>query len=295
MRRKARRYQYGAYIKGTGTRLKGMVSVAEIPLYLTGGMGQHMTMVKLFIEPQPKLCTEFFVWASNGAEKSCQRRRRKRGLRKGKRRSRECHSRRSASRPAPAPKPPNLRKVLHRRRPERWLMKTAFQFSTKDCKQFKKVLKLSCLCVIPFGERKCKNCFLKDQSYKHCRVKWLRLHLRARQLGFPDAMAFDSSFDRYFEREILPGNVVYERAILRGSEPFRWIDPLTEFEHLRIMENHPRQNTTYHGCKIEPVNRERCPFCRKSWVTPQKPVCRRRACGRACKTALGWDNLDSPK
>jgi len=289
LRRKARRYQYGAYLKGTGTRLKGKVSVAEIPLYLAGGMGQHMTMVKLSFEKVPKLCTDFFVWASNGAEKSCQRRRRKRGLRKGRRRSRECHSRRTViPPPAPQSKPPNLRRVSHRRRPERWLMKAAFNFSTKDCKQIKKVLKMTCACV-PFEERKCRGCFLKDQSYKHCRVKWLRLHLRARQLGFPDSVAFDSSFDRYFLREILPGDVVYERAILRGSEPFRWLDPITEFEHLRIMENHPRQNTTYRGCKTKPPVRERCPFCGKSWVKPSRPVCQNKTCGRACKAALGWE------
>jgi hypothetical protein len=66
--------------------------------------------------------------ASKGAEKSCLRtRRRKRGLRKGKRRSRECHSRRSA--PAATSSPNIDRSIKHKVRMLDWNKAVADRFS----------------------------------------------------------------------------------------------------------------------------------------------------------------------
>jgi hypothetical protein len=81
-------------------------------------------------------CPEVFVssgcrWASEGAEKSCRRsRRRKRGLRKGKRRSRGCHPRRSVQPPATVSPAPSSRKINHIGRKYIWAVKASNKRST---------------------------------------------------------------------------------------------------------------------------------------------------------------------
>jgi len=293
LRRKARRYQFGAYIKGTGTRLRGLVSVAEIPwCRVSKASGEPATLLTVLFADRPSLEVRFPVRASNGAEKSCRgKRRRKRGLRKGKRRSRECHSRRTVSDRQALPKPPNLRKVLHRRRPEAWLVKSVELFH-RQCSVYSRFYGPCPVCMkssTNVGNAKCKRCAHKKKMRQYLLAKWTRLHNRSRELGFPDSVAFDSSFGRYLRREFQEDGLVYERSILRGTFPFRWIDPIGVSGEELILPSRPE--TVIKKKTLVTKSRRRredgtpsikCPYC-GNVVYQTRPVCQRRSCGRVCR------------
>lgn len=297
MRRKARRYQYGAYLKGIGTRLRGKVSVAEIywGRIVKSSIVEIAPMVR-FVGSK-ELSQRHHVRASNGAEKSCRTRRKARGLRRGKCRARGRHPREPPP-SATAPKPPNLRKVLHRRRPEAWLVENSCTFNQK-CKVYAKSrdwpchnIREPCMhrvqdCPCPCF---CKACRSKRKLRSYLSAKWARLHERSRQLGFPDSMAFDSSFPRYMRREFPPDvGLVYERSILRGSFPFRWIDPIGLHGEELILPDPPERTVRKKTLTARPRHRRedttpsiKCPYCGNR-VFQTRPVCQKRSCGRSCR------------
>jgi hypothetical protein len=302
LRRKARRYQYGAYLKGIGTRLRERVSVVEIRW---GRVVKSPT--DSFIAPfvhsvdQRTYVNRSHVRAGNGAEKSCRTRRKQRGLRRGKCRARGRHPREPPPTATNA-KPPNLRKVKHRRRPEAWLVENSYTFHQK-CKVFAKSRDWPCQrirdmtmhhiegCSCPCF---CKACQTKKKMNLYLSAKWLRLHERSRQLGFPDSMAFDSSFSRYMQREFpADEGLVYERSILRGSFPFRWIDPIGDRGEELILPQKPDRVVKKKTLTARPRHRRedatpsiKCPYCGNR-VFQTRPVCQKRSCGRSCREFFG--------
>lgn len=223
MRRKRRRNTSGANKKGMWFRWSEKLTV-RVGSRLGNQRPIHLAMK-----------------ADHGAEKSLLTKRRRRGLRKGKRRSRGCQPR-EPPQPATAVKPPNLRLVTHRRRPMAWLMKVTYTFSQK-CTVYVGSKDWPCYCTKTFDALRCvtsktfscKSCRTRKKMKEYLLVKWTRLHNRANELGFPHSIAFDSTFFRYLRREFGTDGVVYERSILRGSFPFRWIDPIGESGEELIM------------------------------------------------------------
>lgn len=148
-----------------------------------------------FLEPRAAGFSTI-VHASNGAEKSFRSpRRRKRGLRIGKRRSRGRHPRRSADVRQPFPKPPSARKVNHRRRTDDWLVRASQGFR-KDLEKYVQVTKR-----IESGNRSIPLLSLKKRVKLRCIAKWGRLHKHACECGFPPKLAFDTSFWGYLSKE----------------------------------------------------------------------------------------------
>lgn len=255
-RRYLRRNYIGAVTKECSTRTKGHFSVGEnLPKYSVnstsllvceipsriprrrGAFGHELYfgMKELreatWMNPMPGFVLNHDqVCASNGAEKSCRPRRRKRGLRKGKRRSRGRHPRRSADLAASVPKPPSMRKVNHRRRPERWLILASERLRV-DAKKFVNLSGKS------YYGKKRKRC-----QKLHCLAKWSRLQRRATELGFPPKMAFDTSFFRWLNREFprKGWSEVDEHALLFTKQPFTYFDPPGPFSP-------PESTITYNG------------------------------------------------
>ena len=149
-------------------------------------------------------CPEVFVrsgtrWASEGAEKSCRRsRRRKRGLRKGKRRSRGCQPRRSASLPATVPKALHSRKINHSGRKYLWSVKASNRLRV-DCEKLNKFPRGE----LPDGHPAAEPRYRMKQ---HCLAKWTRLHKQATKAGIPPVAAFHSDFWKYLMVETSRGN-----------------------------------------------------------------------------------------
>lgn len=138
------------------------------------------------------------VYSVKGAEKSCRTRRRKRGLRKGKRRSRGCQPRRTAARPANVSKTPSSRKVNHSGRKFLWAVKASNRFR-KDCERLNKFPRGHLSEYHPAREP-------RRRMREHCEVKWARLHSRATACGIPPVAAFHSSFWKYLMVETARGN-----------------------------------------------------------------------------------------
>jgi hypothetical protein len=183
--------------------------------------------LRFWVEVTPHVHVDFhevFVnmgFATEGAEKSCLRtRRRKRGLRRGKRRSRGRHPRRSETPPARPSKPPNMRKVLHRRRPERWLI-VASERLRADAKKFVQLK----------GDSYWSSRRRRSQK-KYCMVKWRRLHIRATELGFPPKLSFDTSFFKWLNKEFPREgkSEIDEHALLFTKQPFTYFDPPEQFD-----------------------------------------------------------------
>lgn len=270
MRRKRRRNISGASKKGIWFRW------SEKPTVRVGSG---------ILNPCP---THLAMKAKHGAEKSRPTRRKARGLRRGKCRARERHSREPPP-SATKPKPPNLRKVQHRRRPEAWLVENSYTFNQK-CKVYVSISRVKCN---KHGETysgvKCTLCPTKKKMKMYLLVKWQQLHERSRQLGFPDSMAFDSTFYRYLRREFQEDGIVYERSILRGTFPFRWIDPIGLSGESLILPDRPERVDTKKTVSARPRRRRddttpsiKCPYCGNR-VFQTRPVCQKRSCGRSCR------------
>lgn len=138
LRRKSRAYRFGlSYCSGTRRNYKSPVKedvlysdwLAKLRLVRIDGFGfgGEFTLKIGFKLSQPQVlaCGRL---ASEGAEKSCRsKRRRKRGLRRGKSRSRGRHPRRSSPQAATVPKS-SLRAVLHHLRMLDWNKRVADNF-----------------------------------------------------------------------------------------------------------------------------------------------------------------------
>jgi len=261
--RKVRRYLLGATQKATRLRWIGQFTVRVM------GVSQ-VTSTRPVREK-----------SQHGAEKSRLTRRRKRGLRKGKVRSRVRQTRRSLPNRQPIPKTPSLRLVNHRRRTERWLVK-ASESLRKDLEVYVRLSRKPGDYVSPVhpGKRKVKL---------HCMAKWQRLHMRASQLGFPPKMAFDSSFFRYLSKEfpVKERRLVDAHALLFGRSAFTYMDPPEEPRVVTgigppesILPGKLKSKKT--DLSSSPANSLNCPYC-GSKVFRRRPVCQRPSCGKTLK------------
>jgi len=131
------------------------------------------------------------------AEKSCRTRRRLRGLRKGKRRSRVCQTRRSA-RPARQPQPTSIssRKVNHQGRKFLW----AVMALNRLRKAYWKYRKLSALTQV--------DTWTKEHGASRCpgfgralKLWWNDLSVKAQLMGIPYQAAFHGSWDDFTKIE----------------------------------------------------------------------------------------------
>lgn len=131
------------------------------------------------------------VCATDGAERSSPwRGRRKRGLRKGKRRSRVRQTRRSAPSRQPLPNTQRARYVNHVGRKFIWAVSTSNKFSRK-CRRYQSIPPVAAGCEDqPFAIR--KRTFRKSLE-----KRWSQLFARAQKLGIPPSAAFHRSFREY--------------------------------------------------------------------------------------------------
>jgi len=130
------------------------------------------------------------VRPSSGAEKSRHGRRRKRGLRKGKRRSRGCHPRRSVSIAANVSKDPNARRVNHAGRKFIWAAARA-SLLRKKCARYEKI----------FGGKPTFQGFFaaKRKMRTYLIDAWKGCHERAESMGLHPIVSFSTSPEKFFE------------------------------------------------------------------------------------------------
>lgn len=227
--------------------------------------GVKQLVTAAWMNPQPGfVLVHGQVRASEGAEKSCRKpRRRKRGLRRGKRRSRGCHPRRSAEPAANVSKPPNYRKAEHRRRGERWLI-VANERLRADAKRF-----IQTPNWIRGGSDR--------RSHKmHCVAKWTRLQAHAKELGYPPTMSFDTSFFRWLDKEFPREYGRVDEHALLFRQPFRilgepegWDEPQFDPVLALLNQGNPSRNKPRGEGPSEPKNRKGfCRFCGAMYFTP---------------------------
>jgi len=232
IRRSSRAYQYGSKKecigcrekrgKGRGDpshavlwmpRCRWQTEVGHNPLREYGLPGHDVRL----IEYRPEDIGLVTVY---GAEKSCRTRRRKRGLRRGKLRSRGRHPRRLVQPPAPESKTPSARVVNHSGRKFLWAMR-ASESLRKDCKKYAKFP------VGPLPENHPARLPRKKMK-EHCAVKWARLHARAEAAGIPPVAAFHSTFWKYLAVETSRGKADWD-GLLAGLPG----NPATDFKSVR--------------------------------------------------------------
>jgi hypothetical protein len=212
VRRKARRYLHSENIEYVGTRFKtgrvraGPVPVvvrlldairrdrAEKPLLGLSPAGFTVPEVMGWTNPMRRHlvqavipCGELMLAASERAERSRVTTRRKRGLRKGKRRSRVCQTRRIRNIPGPATssKPQSDRNVNHIGRKFLWAVKASNRYR-KACKKY--------ISTDPS---------LRRPGYRRSlEVWWQHLADRARISGVPHQAAFHGSWWDYMRIEV---------------------------------------------------------------------------------------------
>jgi hypothetical protein len=152
--------------------------------------------------------------APEGAEKPCRfNRRRKRGLRKGKRRSRGCHPRRSAPDRQLLPPIPRGRKLNHYRRSEKWLISAS------------EALRVCAKKFVTASKHPARRKF-REKIGRHCRLVWSRYSLHATRCGFPRNAAFDKSFSSWCDKEFpLTTGPVPRNLFTHVRNPFLLLDP----------------------------------------------------------------------
>lgn len=124
--------------------------------------------------------------ADHGAEKSCLPRRKRRGLRGGKRRALRCAPQNP---PATASKSQSSRRVNHTGRKFIWAVK-ASNVLRKDCEKLNKYPRGP----LPEGSDRQR---LRLKMKLFCRAKWERLHRQAEASGIPPVASFHKSFWDY--------------------------------------------------------------------------------------------------
>jgi len=222
LRRKARRYRFGAYLRESGSRLREKVSVVEIywGCIVKSPVGPVVSPMVRSYDPSKELRGPSHVRARDGAEKSCRIRRRKRGLRRGKRRSRGRHPRRTAAPTANVSKPPSSRKINHIGRKFIWAVKASNQLR-KDCEKYNK---------FPRGELDVNHpAYRARRNMKcYCLAKWTRLHKQAEVSGIPPVAAFHDSFWKYLLVETSRGGIGDWDMLLSGLPRKPTPEPVVE-------------------------------------------------------------------
>lgn len=197
LRRKSRTYLYGSGER-KGSRCNITRSARERAIHVVGNLAiGHMNgvycervvryaLALTFSSPQEPVLVEEFPLRR--AEKSgCIHHRRKRGLRKGKSRSRGRQPRRSSPNRQPIPKEQKVRNVNHIGRKFIWAAQRASDLG-RDCRKFFKIPRDSDNPLI-VAHRKTMKSFLL--------AKWIRLHNRAEACGIPPQAAFFKSFPKF--------------------------------------------------------------------------------------------------
>jgi hypothetical protein len=192
LRRKRRRYESGASRKGICYRWS-----EKLTLRVGARMGNQRTC-------------HLAEKAVDGAEKSCHHRRRKRGLRRGKSRSRGRQPPPILPPPATSSKSPSTWAVNHTGRKFIWAQ-IRRNILAKECKALEKfpVGKLDPASPAFEPKRKLK---------KHLSVKWRKLHDRAQQLGIPPVAAFFDTFWKFLQVNTKFGKSDWE-MLLAAVEP----------------------------------------------------------------------------
>jgi hypothetical protein len=207
LRREARRYQFGAYLKGTGNRFRGIVSVWDIriPVLRDGFRGWEVCVGPTLHNRS----IQYHERAIEGAEKSCPTRRRKRGLRKGKSRSRVRHTRQILTQPATDSKAQSSRKVNHIGRKFIWAVKASNNLR-KDCEKLNKFPRGQLPALHPAYAPRLK-------MKKFCLAKWTRLHIQAEASGIHPTASFHKSFWDYLMIETSRGDPIDGLDLIVGG------------------------------------------------------------------------------
>lgn len=149
-----------------------------------------------------------FGFPLEGAERSFVKpTRRKRGLRKGRCRSRGCQPRRTTP-TGPLTTAPSSRKVNHSGRKFIWAVK-ASNALRRDCEKLNKLSKVRHRGVFGLdGNLVPSHAEQARRKMKlHCLAKWTRLHKQATLSGIPEVAAFHSSFWKYLLVETSRGDL----------------------------------------------------------------------------------------
>lgn len=213
-----------------------------------------------------------------GAEKSCSIKRRKRGLRKGKSRSRGRHPRRTSSIPANVSKSPSSRKINHSGRKFIWAVKAKNNLA-KDCERLNKFPRGQ----LPDGHP-ARAARLKVK--RHCLAKWTRLHRQAEAAGIPPVAAFHSSFWKFLLVETSRGNQAADWDMLLTGLPRAKpkVDDKKDFGSLLSglgldLGGDTSKKTDVSAVPLSVIN---CPRC-GSLVRRTRPVCQNKLCGKSVR------------
>jgi len=226
LRREWRRNCFGGNIRGCRGRTRGHFSVREtapryevthrwvvaqpipsrLPRFRSGPLDDvripvvhHLCWAAWVVPPSvPLQMVGVHVRSTHGAEKSCRTRRRKRGLRVGKRRSRGRQPRRSAPIRQPLTKPQCARRVNHAGRKFIWAMRASNRFQNVCRKSLKKRT----------------PCFRGWYKVKRGLASWWQqLDARARSSGIPYQVSFGKSWREYIDDGVFWDDVARDKAV----------------------------------------------------------------------------------
>lgn len=224
-----RRNYIGVVRRGCSIRTKGHFSVREnlpayganptctvvvgiphrIPRYrpsfgIGAYAGTQLLSRAMWMNPTPGFILKGgHVCSIDRAEKSRRPRRRKRGLRKGKSRSRGRHPRRSSPDRQALHKTPSDRKVNHSGRKFIWAVMASNKLR-KVCEKYNKFPRgLGSFPDPPINPSVLRA---RRSLKQHCMAVWTRLHRRATIAGLHPTVAFHESFWRYLMVETTRGN-----------------------------------------------------------------------------------------
>jgi hypothetical protein len=204
VRRKSRSHLFGATIR-TGSRHKGGVNPGGHSEVTLGnlrrawecGFNQNPCWPywPVFVRdtglppPVARFDMSHRRAATEGAEKSCRIRRRKRGLRRGKSRSRGCQPRRTSPLTANISKTPSARKINHIGRKYIWARQSANALRDQ-CERYNK---------FPRGPLSPQHpaSAPRKKMKEYLMTKWQRLSDRATAAGIPPVAAFHASFWKF--------------------------------------------------------------------------------------------------
>lgn len=188
MRRKRRRYESGASKKGIWYQWRSSPTVrvgARVGNQRSRGLKKVV----------------------HGAERSCAvTARRKRGLRRGKSRSRGCQPRRTSP-PATSSKAQSPRVVNHSGRKFIWA-RVASNKLRADCEKLNKISSGNWPRYEGFPQTRTRREVARRNMKLHCLAKWTRLHKQATVSGIQPVAAFHDSFWKYLLVETSRGDRV---------------------------------------------------------------------------------------
>jgi hypothetical protein len=241
-RRQCLRYLKGVSRKFSGTRWIGEEAVRASNAAILRSQRVH------------------YLKASKGAEKSCLPRRRKRGLRRGKVRSRGCHPPPITATPAPKSKGASDRLVSHHiRMMEHWTRREA-EFRNRLCFQADGS-------KVDWNNRlsKFSPSNLVLSRYAVWKSRWSALSGRVPK--FQRRVIFSSSFYNYLRERV---------KVMPPDHPpaNEWSDLLAELRIVTLPQE-PKERLLPHRYTVT------CDFCKNAWSSPTRNS-RCTSCRRLC-------------